>query len=67
MPQIGPNLHSIGGKQKMFNGSKSQYFYVFPRHPHQKRPSSRHYAFYRGSFCHSIFYAFPTHPHQKRP
>ena len=60
-------MHSIGGNQKMFSGSKSQYFYVFPRHPRQKRPWSYDYAFCEGPLRHLYFYVFPRHPRQKRP
>ena len=65
MPQIGPNMHSIGGNYKILNGSNSQYFYVFPRHPRQKRPWSYHYAFCEGSFRYPHFCVFPRHPRQK--
>ena len=46
----------------MFSGPQTMYFYVFSRHPHQKRPWSHPSAFCGGSFCHLHFYGVSAAP-----
>ena len=62
MPQISPNLHSVGGKIEMFSGPTFPCFYVFSRHPHQKQPWSHHHAFCGGPFHYPLFYAVSAAP-----